>query len=52
LAYWLAAKKKKTVQLIDSAPQKSSSYWLAAMDTRIKAIIMQSPDNLLLSQLE
>lgn len=46
-AYWLAVRQKKTVQLIDSDPQKSSSYWLGAMDAGIKATILASPDDLL-----
>ena len=47
LAYWLKRKRKK-ILLIDADSQKSSSQWVAGMETiEIPCQIIQSPDDLL-----
>ncbi len=45
--YWLAAKKKKKVLLVDADAQQSSSQWLESMEQAIPYKVVQTPDDLL-----
>jgi len=47
LAYWLIAKQKKNILLVDADGQRSSSQWVEAMETPIPCAIIQTPDDLL-----
>ncbi|HEY9297799.1 MAG TPA: AAA family ATPase [Phormidium sp.] len=46
-AYWLIAKKKKKVLLIDADAQRSSSQWLKDMEPTVEFKVIQTPDDLL-----
>jgi chromosome partitioning protein len=46
-AYWLSARKKRTVILVDADAQRSSSIWLASLDNPIRSEVIQSPDEIL-----
>jgi chromosome partitioning protein len=45
--YWLAAKKKKKVLLVDADAQQSSSQWLESVEQAIPYKVVQTPDDLL-----
>jgi chromosome partitioning protein len=48
LAYWLIAKKKRKILLIDADTQRSSSFWVEGMEeVKISCQVIQSPDDLL-----
>lgn len=47
LAYWLTARRKKNVLLVDADAQRSSSQWVEGMEVQIPHQVVQTPDDLL-----
>lgn len=47
LAYWLTARRKKNVLLVDADAQRSSSQWVEGMSVQIPHQVIQTPDDLL-----
>jgi chromosome partitioning protein len=47
LAYWLTARLKKNVLLVDADAQRSSSQWVEGMEVQIPHQVIQTPDDLL-----